>query len=87
LVRVKGSYEISSPKTERSIRRIALDPETLSVLEEHRKKQQADKGKAWAQEGFTDLVFTDEKGDPMNPRNFDRDWHKLQAKTRKAYIE
>ncbi len=89
LVRVKGSYEISSPKTERSIRRIALDPETLSVLEEHRTKQIADKTEAsdsWAKSGRNDLVFTDEKGDPMNPRNFDRDWHKLQEKTRKAYI-
>jgi integrase len=89
LVRVKGSYFISSPKTERSLRRVVLDPETISVLEEHHNKQQTQKvevGKGWSKEAYTDLVFTDEKGDPMNPRNFDRDWHKLQDKTRKAYI-
>jgi integrase len=90
LVKVKGMYVISTPKTEQSTRRVTLDPETIATLEEHRLKQ-AEEGRdlkdEWQASKHLGLVFTSEAGTPVNPRNFDHTWYRLQAATRRAYIE
>lgn len=89
LVKVKGSYVISTPKTEQSIRRVTLDPETVATLEEHRLKQASEARELkdqWHPDKHLGLVFTSEVGTPMNPRNFDHTWYRLQAATQKAYI-
>jgi integrase len=85
-----GSYAFSTPKTAHGVRRVTLDPETIATLEEHRMKQLSeakDMGIEWREENHFGLVFTSEVGTPIIPRNFDRTWYELQAKTKKVYIE
>jgi integrase len=90
LVKVRGAYVISTPKTEQSTRRVTLDPETVATLEEHRLKQ-AEEARGleseWQKDKHLGLVFTSEAGTPVNPRNFDHTWYRLQAATQRAYIE
>jgi integrase len=89
LVKVRGAYVISTPKTEQSVRRVMLDAETIATLQEHRLKQAEEArklGDEWQEDKHLGLVFTSEAGTPVNPRNFDHTWYRLQAATQKAYI-
>lgn len=78
VINVKGAtYEISTPKTKKGVRRVSIDPDTLQKLNEHRHRQEQEKltaAAAWANSG---LVFTNELGDMLVPRNFDRVWYSL----------
>nr|BEK66631.1 tyrosine-type recombinase/integrase [Kitasatospora purpeofusca] len=59
-------YE-DDPKTDAGARTIALDSETVSVLEAHRERQRADRerwGTAWVETG---RVFTKENGEWLHP--------------------
>lgn len=65
---------LGPPKTPSSYRTIDVDPETLEVLKVHRKRQTEEQlrlGSVWASK---DLVFTNELGGPIDPRNFHRDF-------------
>ena len=82
LVNLKGGYSVSTPKTRKGVRRIAIDAETLAVLETHRLLQAEERrkvGKRWGAKSpeYADLVFTNELGGPLHPRNFDRVWYRL----------
>jgi integrase len=66
------AYEVTvgSPKTARSRRTIALDPETSRVLAAHKLRQAAERralGDAYVDRG---LVFAQENGDPVHPDLF-----------------
>lgn len=66
---VQDGWEIaeSDPKTDSGFRVIALDDDTVGVLERHRKQQQADRekwGTAWVETG---RVFTQEDGSLLHP--------------------
>lgn len=57
----------SSPKTDNGFRVVALDDDTVDVLERHRKQQVADReewASAWIETG---LVFTQEDGSWLHP--------------------
>ncbi len=76
LVVVDNHPQVSEPKTARSRRRIALDPDTIAALRAHHTAQAAERlaaGPAWPNH---DLVFTRQDGDPLHPeyvrRRFDR---------------
>jgi integrase len=59
-------YE-DDPKTDAGARTIALDSETVAVLEAHRERQRADReqwGEAWVETG---RVFTKENGEWLHP--------------------
>jgi integrase len=59
----------SAPKTERSRRRLALDPVTLQALHEHRERQAEDRqavGRGYRDHGY---VFTWPDGRPLHPDN------------------
>jgi integrase len=76
-------YTISTPKTQRGVRRVVLDAETLAVLETRRALQEEEKrkaGSAWGAPSpeYADLIFTTLEGGPIHPRNFDRTWYALQ---------
>jgi integrase len=90
LIVVNGEIMFSSPKTAKGVRRVVLDTETLSVLEEHRLKQLSEakelKGE-WQASKHKGLVFTSEVGTPISPFNFYRTWYDLQQETRDAYLE
>lgn len=88
VIEQRGKVMITTPKTEKGIRRIALSPDALEMLEQHRKRQEAERqmlGTAWPDTG---LVFTSEVGTLLHPRNFTRTWHTLQknAKVRKIRL-
>ena len=77
---VKNKPTLSLPKTERSIRRVALSPDIVSLLAEHRERQAVERaylGNAWTETG---LVFTSEVGTALHPRNFERTWYTLLAR-------
>jgi integrase len=60
------------PKTEASRRVLRLEPETVAVLHEHKKRQLAERlaaGKRYTDNG---LVFSTPTGEPLAPRNVQR---------------
>lgn len=65
---------ISSPKTAGGERQVAISSDVLEVLEDHRRKQEAEGGQA----NELGLMFSSRTGTPLHPRNFDRAWYKLQ---------
>lgn len=87
LIESRGRVLLSTPKTSKGVRRVALSSDVLEVLEHHRQHQKASANQAgdlWASSGeaFADLVFTNELGGPLHPRNFERTWYALQDETR-----
>ena len=58
---------LSTPKTRRGKRLVALDPATTTALREHRRRQKEERqaaGSPWKDSGF---VFTKEDGEPYHP--------------------
>ena len=58
---------LSTPKTRRGKRLVALDPATVAALKENRRRQKEERlagGAAWKDSGF---VFTREDGEPYHP--------------------
>jgi integrase len=67
LVQDGWEVEASEPKKDSGFRVVALDDDTVDVLERHRKQQEADRaewGSAWIETG---LVFTQEGGSWLHP--------------------
>ena len=67
--RVMTGYQplLSTPKTRRGKRLLALDPATIAALGEHRRRQRQERlaaGSSWKDSG---LVFTREDGEPYHP--------------------
>ncbi len=78
----RGKIWISTPKSKRSIRRIAVSQDVLEVLELHRKRQEAEReflGEAWPDNEY---VFTSEVGTFIHPRNLSRTWYGLMKKAK-----
>ena len=57
-----------APKSARSRRTIALDPETVDALREHRETQLLERDFAADAYGDRDLVFCDQLGGPIRPQ-------------------
>ena len=67
--RVMTGYQplLSTPKTRRGKRLVALDPATTAALKENRRRQKEERlaaGSPWKESGF---VFTQEDGEPYHP--------------------
>ena len=80
LIDQRGRIMMSTPKTKRGARRVALSPDVMDVLEGHRKRQEAERkhlGTAWPD---TNFVFTSKTGTCLQPRSFSRTWHLLQER-------
>lgn len=76
-VRNKPTLRLGETKSRRSRRVIALDSRTVTILREHRKRQNEERlraGEAWEN---LDLVFTDELGDIYSPDTFTRTTKRL----------
>lgn len=70
ILNVAYAVTVGSPKTARSRRTIALDPETTRVLAAHKQRQAAERrslGHGYVDRG---LVFAQENGDPVHPDLF-----------------
>jgi integrase len=68
----------STPKTARGARIVVLPADALAVLVEHRARQQAERtaaGELWTE---SDLMFTNEVGEPVTPVAMHHHWVKLQ---------
>lgn len=87
VIEQRGRIMITTPKTERGARRVALSPDVLEVMRQHRERQEAEAralGVAWPDTG---LVFTSEVGTMLHPRNFTRTWHTLQTNAKVRQIK
>ena len=85
IIHFGADIALSTPKTSASRRLIPLDASTLGMLEGRRHLQDTERQKAepiWGPPSpeFEGLVFTNELGGPVHPRNFDRVWYRLQEK-------
>ena len=72
LVKVGSRLILSTPKTRKGFRTVALSPDVLEVLLLHRQRQDAERallGDTWK---HPELVFTSEVGTPLNPDNLKR---------------
>lgn len=72
LVKVGSKLIISTPKTRKGFRTVALSPDVLEVLLLHHQLQEAERtvlGEEWA---HPELVFASEVGTPLNPDNLKR---------------
>lgn len=79
VIEQRGRIMITTPKTEKGARRVALSPDVNEVMNQHRERQEAERqllGTAWPDIG---LVFVSEVGTLLHPRNFTRTWHTLQT--------
>lgn len=78
--RVDGKLRIVEPKTSSSLRTVALPQLAVRHLQEHKKRQDAERrvlGDAW-QEHW--LVFPSSIGTPIEPRNVNRRWDELRKR-------
>ncbi|KZS80270.1 site-specific integrase [Mycobacterium persicum] len=69
LGRVGKRLDSSEPKTERSRRTVPLSPALVAMLRKHKAAQAAEKLRAGNQWRDSGLVFTNEFGGPVEPRN------------------
>jgi integrase len=68
---VRDKMVMSPPKTARSRRSVSLDSVTVAALRDHRRRQNEERlrvGEAWS--NTSDLVFTNEVGEPVHPSAF-----------------
>jgi integrase len=75
--RVDGKLRIAEPKTSSARRTVVLSRFAVRHLEEHKKRQDAERlalGDAWREHG---LVFASSVGTPIEPRNVNRRWDEL----------
>lgn len=82
---VEKEFVITTPKTKKGMRRIAVSPDVLAVLEEHRQKQEAERkelGALWPENG---LIFVSEVGTPYHPDNLTRMRTEVMAEARAAW--
>lgn len=78
LIPLGNKAVFGTPKTANGVRRVDISPDVQEVLEQHRRRQQAEReflGDAWPDTG---LVFASEVGTPIHPRNFERTWYAAQ---------
>ena len=80
LTTINGVPTFGATKSSRSRRVVYIDPQTVSVLREHRKRQREERliaGPAWT--ATPDLVFRDEAGVRLQPDLFTRKFSALVA--------
>ena len=86
VVEQRGNIMITTPKTEKSARRVVLSADVMLVLNEHRQRQDVERDDLDASWPDTGLVFVSETGTMLHPRNFTRTWHTLQKNAREAWL-
>ena len=79
---VNNQAVMGPPKSRSSRRRVVVSPEVISALEVHRELQAAYKAKLGMAYEDNGLVFANELGKVIHPRNLERTWYRLQERTR-----
>jgi integrase len=80
LQRIEGQFQLVEPKTPRSRRPLALPSSIAAGLQLHRQRQRADRDKASNRWEASDLVFTTEKGRPLDGTVVSHDFHRKLTK-------
>jgi integrase len=81
LISVEYGVQLSEPKTAKGRRSVALDPQTVAILREHR-KHQVEERLAWGPAYHpSELVFTREDGFHIHPERFS---DMFEARVRRA---
>jgi integrase len=78
--RVDGKLQIAEPKTPSALRTVVLSQFAARCLQEHKKRQDAERlalGDSWQEHG---LVFASSIGTPIEPRNVNRRWDELRQR-------
>jgi integrase len=78
--RVDGKLQFAGPKTSSARRTVVLSRFAVRHLEEHKKRQDAERlalGDTWREHG---LVFASSVGTPIEPRNVNRRWDELRQR-------
>jgi integrase len=78
--RIDGKLQIVEPKTSSSRRTVVLPRLAVRHLQEHKKRQHAERkalGAGWREHG---LVFASSIGTPVEPRNVNRRWDELRQR-------
>lgn len=76
----KTMLKLMDPKTQKSVRSIPISAEVVKVLKAHRKNQMEEKMKNRCIYQDLDLVFANEQGAFVDPRELLRSFHKLLEK-------
>ena len=74
----KSGVVWTQPKTRAGSRIVTVPQDALDVLEEHRKRQEAERAQLGDMWERTDLVFASGFGDVITPVSFQHQWTKLQ---------
>jgi integrase len=69
---LRADNQYGQPKSRRSCRTVALDPQTVRLLEAHRQAQLVEQALAGDVYQDEDLVFCDELGRPVHPQRLSR---------------
>jgi integrase len=75
-----GSFIFRSPKTAKGRRTVALSPSAVSVLKEHRERQELDRMMLGIPLSDADPVFSHVDGKPIRPNTITRAWTVLAAR-------
>jgi integrase len=77
---------LSTPKTQKGNRRVPLTVDVLDALEEHRKRQAAERATVGAAYQDDGIMFASMRGTYLNPRNLERTFHVLQRQARAEWL-
>jgi integrase len=80
LEQTKAGLRFKPPKTKRSTRTIALSPSVVEVLQAHKVRQLEERMKLGLGRDSAGLVFSKLDGEPLNPRNFSKEFTRLVAR-------
>ena len=75
-----SGYEFHEPKTSSGERSVALFPDTVKLLLEHKESQEVEKEKNKAFYNDHGLVIQTHIGTPVSPRNLSREYYKILSK-------
>jgi integrase len=74
---IRGEEVVDTPKTRRSRRVIDLDPDTVTLLKQHRARQREFFLMVGVTATASDRVFTNEVGDPLRPASVGQAFRRL----------
>ncbi len=77
LEQTKAGLRFKAPKTKRSRRTIALSPSVVEVLQAHKVRQVEERVSLALGRNQSGLVFTRHDGEPINPRNFSKEFTRI----------
>jgi integrase len=80
LEQTRDGLRFKAPKTKQSRRTIALSPSAVGVLQAHRVLQLEERIKLGLGRDGISLVFARHDGQPINPRNFSKEFSRLRKR-------